>query len=56
MLHQIFFDQIIWLHEEVVYFPNSLKDKEEDAFIGPKEFVLYMMMTQTKDKLFHQWK
>ena len=24
------------------------KDKEEDAFIGLKEFVLYMMMTQTK--------
>ena len=37
---------------------NNLKDKdkEEDAFIGPKEFVLYVMMTQTKDKLFHQWK
>ena len=25
------------------------KDKEEDAFIGLKEFVLYMMMTQTKE-------
>ena len=37
---------------------NNLKDKdkEEDAFIGPKEFVLHMMMTQTKDSLFHQWK
>ena len=39
-------------------FQTSLKDKdkEEDAFIGPKAFVLYMMRTQTKDKLFHQWK
>ena len=36
-----------------MYFPNNLKDKdkEEDAFIGTKEIVLYMMMTQTQDKL-----
>ena len=33
------------------------KDKDKDAFIGPKEFVLHMIMTQTKDKfLFHQLK
>ena len=31
----------------------DVKDKDKDAFIGSKEFVSYMMMTQTKDKLFH---
>ena len=35
---------------------NNLKDKEKDAFISQKEFVLHMMMAQTKDKLFPQWK
>ena len=32
------------------------KDKDKDAFIGPKEFASHLMMTQTKDKLFHQLK
>ena len=32
------------------------KDKDKDEFIGPKEFVSHLMMTQTKDKLFHQLK
>ena len=27
------------------------KDKEKDVCIGPKEFVLHVMMAQTKDKL-----
>ena len=39
-----------------VPFKDKDKDKEKDAFIGQKEFVLHMMMAQTKDKLFHQWK
>ena len=34
------------------------RDKGKDAFIGSKEFVLGLhmigLMTQTKDKLFHQ--
>ena len=34
---------------------NKDKDKDKDAFIVPKEFVSHMMMTQTKDKLFHHW-
>ena len=44
------------LHEEVLYFPKSVKNKdmEKDAFIAGKEFVLHMMMTQTEDKLFHK--
>ena len=32
------------------------KDKDKDVFIGPKEFVSHMMMTQTKDRLYHQLK
>ena len=32
------------------------KDKDKDVFIGPKEFVSHMMMTQTKDRLYHQSK
>ena len=32
------------------------KDKDKDVFIGPKEFVSHIMMTQTEDKLFHQLK
>ena len=49
----------------VVVIPDSLharynkekdKDKDKDAFIGLKEFVSHMMMTQTKDKLFHPLK
>ena len=32
------------------------KDKDKDAFIGPKEFVSQLMMIQTNDKLFHQLK
>ena len=35
---------------------NKDKDKDKDAFIGSKEFVSHLMMTQTKDKLFHQLK
>ena len=37
---------------------NNFKDadKEEDAFYWPEGICLYMMMTQTKDKLFHQLK
>ena len=30
------------------------KDKDKDVFIGPKEFVSHMMMTQTKYRLYHQ--
>ena len=33
---------------------SSNKDKDKDVFIGPKEFVSHMMMTQTKDRLYHQ--
>ena len=40
----------------IMSFQTKDKDKEKDAFIGSREFVLHMMMTQTKDKLFHQWK
>ena len=36
--------------------PSVYKDKDKDVFIVPKEMVLHMMMTQTKDKLFHQLK
>ena len=36
-------------------FASYYLHKDEDAFIGPKEFVSHMMMTQTKDKLFHHW-
>ena len=32
------------------------KDKDKDVFIGPKEFVSHMMMTQTKYRLYHQLK
>ena len=32
------------------------EDKDKDVFIGPKEFVSHMMMTQTKDRLSHQLK
>ena len=34
------------------------KDKDKDVYIGPKEFVSHMMMTQTKtkDRLYHQLK
>ena len=32
------------------------KDKDKDVFIGPKEFVSHMMMTQTKYRLHHQLK
>ena len=32
------------------------KNKDKNAFIGPKEFVSHIMMTQTKDKLFHNLK
>ena len=31
-------------------------DKDKDVFIGPKEFVSHMMMTQTKYRLYHQLK
>ena len=34
----------------------DVKDKDKDVFIGPKEFVSHMMMTQTKDRLYHQLK
>ena len=34
--------------------PHVIKNK--DAFIGSKEFVLHMMITQTTDKLFHRLK
>ena len=30
--------------------------RSKDAFIGPEEVVSNLMMTQTKDKLFHQLK
>ena len=36
-------------------FSSLRPNKDKDAFIGPKEFVSHMMMTQTKDKLFHYW-
>ena len=32
------------------------KDKDKDVFIGLKEFVSHMMMTQTKYRLYHQLK
>ena len=32
------------------------EDKDKDVFIHPKEFVSHMMMTQTKDRLYHQLK
>ena len=32
------------------------KNKDKDVFIGPKEFVSHIMMTQTKDRLYHQLK
>ena len=38
---------------------NVVKDKDKDdkdVFIGQKEFVSHMMMTQTKDRLYHQLK
>ena len=35
---------------------NKDKDKDKDVFIGPKEFVSHMMMTQTKYRLYHQLK
>ena len=35
---------------------NNDKDKDKDVFIGPKEFVSHMMMTQTKYRLYHQLK
>ena len=37
-------------------FEKPKDDKDKDAFIGPKEFVLHMMMTQIKDKLFQKLK
>ena len=32
------------------------KEKDKDAFFGLKEVVSHLMITQTKDKLFHQLK
>ena len=35
---------------------EEILDKDKDVFIGPKEFVSHMMMTQTKYRLYHQLK
>ena len=40
----------------VCLFVFCKEDKDKDVFIGPKEFVSHMMMTQTKYRLYHQLK
>ena len=42
--------------QNMILIKDKDKDKDKDVFIGPKEFVSHMMMTQTKDRLYHQLK
>ena len=39
-----------------LWFKDKDKDKDKNVFIGPKEFVSHMMMTQTKNRLYRQLK
>ena len=45
---------IIYIVPLIIYSKDKDKDKDKDVFIGPKEFVSHMMMTQTKYRLYHQ--
>ena len=42
--------------KSLLYANEQYANKDKDVFIDPKEFVSHMMMTQTKDRLYHQLK
>ena len=44
--------KLCFMHKVV----HKERKEDKDIFIGPKEFVSHMMMTQTKDRLYHQLK